>query len=298
MLVYYGRFAYFRPSLKKVASYYIISCLLLTGFSAHAQQHEIGVWGGIANYFGSLNPTFTNWHYVHPAGGLLYRYNLNKRFVLKGMVSYGEVSGNDATSKIAFDRQRNLSFRSSIADVAGTFEFNFFKYNKNNPKHNGFTPYIATGFGIFFFNPEAYYNGKWYYLQPLGTEGQNDPSYSGVKKYKLFAFEVPLEGGFKIHLKKNWNINAFAAARETFTKYMDDASGVYASTASLPGGSHGIAAALADRSGAVNDGRNIGRPGMQRGNGRFDQYVFVGVAVTYTFMSLKCPPPGQDWPYR
>ena len=108
----------------------------------------------------------------------------------------------------------------------------------------------------------------------------------------------PLEGGFKIHIKKNWSANIFASVHETFTKYLDDVSGVYASTASLPGGSHGIAAALADRSGEVNDGVNIGKPGYQRGNGRYDQYVFVGVAITYTFMSLKCPPPGQDWPYR
>ncbi len=298
MLVYYGHFAYFRPSLKKFITYPVFICIILTGFSASAQEHEIGIWGGVANYFGSLNPTFLGWHYVHPAGGGFYRYNIGKRFAAKVMASYGEVSGNDATSSNAFDRQRNLSFRSSVTDVCGTFEFNFFKWNKNNPKHNGFTPYIATGFGMFFFNPEAYYKGQWYYLQPLGTEGQNDPSYSGVKKYKLYSFEIPLEGGFKIHVKKNWNINVFASARETFTKYLDDVSGTYASTASLPGGSHGIAAALADRSGAVNDGINIGSPGRQRGNGRNDQYVFVGVAVSYTFMALKCPTPSIDWPYR
>jgi hypothetical protein len=283
--------------LRKISSYSLLCCLLLTVTTAHAQEHEIGGWAGITNFFGSINNTF-GWKDVKPAGGLFYRYNLNKRFAAKVMVSYGEVAGDDSKSDNAFDRQRNLSFRSRVADIAGTFEFNFFKYNKNNPKHNGFTPYIATGFGLFFFNPEAFYKGQWYFLQPLGTEGQNDPSYSGVKKYKLYSFEVPLEGGFKIHLKKNWSANIFASAHETFTKYLDDVSGTYASTASLPGGSHGIAAKLADRSGEVNDGVNIGKPGYQRGNGRYDQYVFVGVAITYTFMSLKCPPPGQDWPYR
>ena len=214
------------------------------------------------------------------------------------MVSYGEVAGSDATSPNQWQRERNLSFKSSVTDIAGTFEFNFFKWNKNNPKHNGFTPYIATGFGLFFFNPEAEYKGQWYYLQPLGTEGQNDPSYSGVSKYKLYSFEIPIEGGFKIHLKKNWNVNVFASVRETFTKYLDDVNGTYASTASLPGGSHGIAAILADRSGEVNDGNKIGKTGLQRGNEKNDQYGFFGVMISYTFMSLKCPPPGQDWPYR
>jgi len=292
-----GLVPYFCPSLKKVRSYYFLFCLVLTGFATHAQEHEIGGWAGITNFFGSINTTFS-WKHIDGAGGLFYRNNIGKRFAAKVAASYGEVQGTDATSPLAWQRQRNLSFKSSVADLAGTFEFNFFKWNKNNPKHNGFTPYIATGFGIFFFNPEAEYKGKWYFLQPLGTEGQNDPSYSGVKKYKLYAFEVPLEGGFKIHVKKNWNVNVFASVHETFTKYLDDVSGTYANTASLPGGSHGIAAALADRSGEVNDGVDVGKPGMQRGNNKNDQYVFVGVAVSYTFMSLKCPDPGTTWPYR
>jgi hypothetical protein len=296
MLVGYGRFAYFRTSLKKARTYCFLFFLLFTAFASRAQEHEVGGWLGIANYFGTLNSTFS-WKDAKPAGGLFYRYNINKRWAARAMVSYGEVAGDDSKSSDAFQRQRNLSFRSRVTDVCGTFEFNFFKYNKNNP-HNHFTPYIATGFGIFFFNPEAYYKGTWYFLQPLGTEGQNDPSYSGVAKYKLYSFEIPIEGGFKIHIKKNWNMNIMASYRKTFTKYLDDVSGTYASTASLPGGSHGIAAALADRSGEVNHGVDIGHTGYQRGDGRDDPFAFVGIVLSYTFMSLKCPDPGSSWPYR
>lgn len=297
IVTYTGGFPYFRPALKKFRSYYFIFCLLVTGSAAHAQEHEVGGWLGAATYFGTLNTTF-RWNNSLPAAGVFYRYNIGKRFAAKGMVSYGEVAGSDASSPNQQERQRNLSFKSSVADIAGTFEFNFFKWNKNNPKHNGFTPYIATGFGLFFFNPEAEYKGKWYYLQSLGTEGQNDPSYSGVKKYKLYAFEIPLEGGFKIHVKKNWNINVFCSVHKTFTKYLDDVSGTYASTASLPDGSHGIAAILADRSGEVNHGVNVGHTGVQRGNNKFDDYVFTGIMISYTFMSLKCPDPGTTYPYR
>ena len=298
MLDGFSLVTYFCAPMGKIKTRYLLFLLLLAGTSAQAQFHEIGGWVGVANYYGDLNPTF-NWKYVRPAGGLFYRYNINKRLAAKAMVSYGEVEGNDAGSNLDRSRQRNLSFRSTIVDICGTFEFNFFKYNKNNPKKNGFTPYIATGFGIFFFNPKANYKGKWYYLQPLGTEGQNDASYSGVKKYKLYAFEIPLEFGFKVHLKKNWNINAFMSFRETFTDYLDDVSGNYPSTASLPGGSRGIAAALSDRSAEINHGEKFGKPGFQRGESpQYDQYVFVGVAVSYTFMSLRCPDPGSTWPYR
>ena len=289
---------YFRTLLRKISSYCLFLFLLLASSAAEAQNHEVGVWGGVANYFGDLNTNFS-WWYVHPAAGVFYRYNINKRLAAKIAVSYGEVEGNDAGSGIESHRQRNLSFKSSIADVSATFEFNFFKYNKNNPKHNGFTPYVAVGLGIFFFNPEANYHGKWYYLQPLGTEGQNDPSYSGVKKYNLYSLHIPIEGGFKIHLKKNWNINVFASVHKTFTDYLDDVSGTYPSTASLPSGSRGIAAALSDRSGEVPGAEKIGRAGYQRGeSSKLDDFVFVGVAVSYTFMSLRCPTPSTDWPYR
>ena len=291
-------FAYFCAPLGKSKPYYILFLLLIAGMYTQAQNHEIGGWVGGANYYGDLNPGF-NWKYVRPAGGAFYRYNINKRFAAKAMISYGEVEGNDAGSKVERNRQRNLSFRSSVADLCGTFELNFFKYNKNNPKKNGFTPYISTGFGIFFFNPKAEYKGKWYYLQPLGTEGQNDPSYSGVKKYKLYSFEIPIEFGFKIHLKKNWNVNIFASFRETLTDYLDDVHGNYPSSASLPGGSRGIAAILSDRSGEINHGEKWGQPSYQRGTtNRFDQYIFTGVMVSYTFMSLRCPDPGSTWPYR
>ena len=284
--------------LKNLRSYYILFVLLLCGLSSSAQFHEVGVWAGVANYFGDLNTNF-NWWHVRPAGGVFYRYNINKRWAAKAMISYGEVEASDANSGNDWQRQRNLSFRSSVADVTGTIEFNFFKFNKNNPKKNGFTPYLATGIGIFFFNPKASYQGKWYYLQPLGTEGQNDPSYSGVKKYNLYSFSIPIEGGFKFHLKKNWNITVFASVHKTFTDYLDDVSGNYPSTATLPGGSRGIAAALSNRSGEINNGEKIGKAGFQRGvSGKYDDFVFVGAAFSYTFMSLQCPTPGASWPYR
>lgn len=263
---------------------------------AFAQFHEIGVWGGVANYFGDLNPKF-NWKFVRPAGGAFYRYNFSTRFAGKLALSYGEVEFSDAGTKIPRNLQRNLSFKTGIADITGTFEFNFFKFDKTKKKF-WFSPYLATGVGIFFFNPKAQYEGKWYYLQPLGTEGQNDPSYSGVKKYKLYAFHIPIEGGFKFHIYKNWNISVFGSVHKTFTDYLDDVSGNYPATVSLPGGSKGIAAKLSDRSDEVADVK-IGKEGYQRGESKKkDDFVFVGVSLSFTFMSMQCPTPSGSSTYR
>jgi hypothetical protein len=282
--------------LKKHTLYLIIASLLFAKGVA-AQFHEVGAWVGAANYFGDLNTKFS-WKYVRPAGGLFYRYNTGPRIAFKGAASYGEVEFKDAGSGIPQNMQRNLSFKSSIIDLTVTAEFNFFKFDKTKPKKYWFSPYLATGVGIFFFNPKAEYRGKWYYLQALGTEGQNDPSYSGVKKYNLYSFHIPIEGGFKFHVKGNWNLQVFASVHKTFTDYLDDVSGNYPSTVSLPGGSKGLAAALSDRSAEVG-GEKSGRPGYQRGQSKKkDDFVFVGIAVSYTFMSIQCPTPAAGWQYR
>lgn len=268
----------------------------LATLQATAQFHEIGLWGGGANYFGDLNPRF-NFTMVRPAGGVFYRYNINTRCAAKLSISYAEVEFSDAATKIARNHQRNLSFKSSIADVGAMFEFNFFKFDKSRKKlyHS---PYLGIGASIFFFNPKAQYKGKWYYLQPLGTEGQNDASYSGVKKYKLYSFSIPVEFGWKFSVYRNLNLGVFASWHCTFTDYLDDVSGNYPNTVDLPGGSRGIAAALSDRSGEVS-GEKIGKAGYQRGESTApDQFLFVGVTVSYTIMNMRCPTPSHPNTYK
>ena len=271
-----------------------VSCCLLS-VSSFAQIHEFGVWGGITNYFGDLN-TKTSFKFVRPGAGVFYRYNIKYRGAWKTSFNYGIAQFDDAKTNTAWNKQRNLSFKTDIFDVTSIIEFNFFKFDKADSKgKHWWTPYIGTGLTVFFFNPKAKYNGEWHYLQPLGTEGQNDPSYSGVKKYKLYSLAIPLVGGFKFSFKRNWNIGIEAGVRKTFTDYLDDVSGKYPSYASLPGGSTGLAAALSDRS-AENGGEKIGKPGYQRGQSpKFDDYLFGGITISYTIMKVQCPSPNGTY---
>jgi hypothetical protein len=269
----------------------IVYCLSST--QAMGQIHEFGVWGGMSNYFGDLN-TQTSFKFTRPAAGAFYRYNIKYRGAWHTSINWGQVEFDDAKTNIAWNKQRNLSFKSDIFDVTTLIEFNFLKYDKESKKH-WFTPYLGTGLTVFFFNPKAMYNGKYYYLQPLGTEGQNDASYSGVKKYRLYSLAIPIVGGFKFSFKRNWNIGIEAGVRKTFTDYLDDVSGKYPSYASLPGGSTGLAAALSDRS-AENGVEKIGKAGYQRGQSpKFDDYLFGGITISYTIMKIQCPSPNGTY---
>ncbi len=263
-----------------------ILIFVLVPLLSFAQKHEIGAMAGIANYFGDLNYN-ASFASVRPMGALFYRYNFDTRIALKSSFSYAQLAFDDKLSKNAFNRQRNLHFKTNVLELAAMIELNFLEFNKQKQR-NRFSPYFTLGVALFYFNPQAKYKGEWYYLQPMGTEGQNDPSYSGVKKYSLFNFAIPIGGGFKYSINKNWNIGFFGELRVTFTDYIDDVGGVYASPLSLPEGSKGIAYKLADRSGEV--GPSIGSPGKQRASSnKADFYMFAGISVSYTIFRMKCP---------
>lgn len=276
---------YFRGSMKKAL---LLVGLLCTLQWMQAQFHEFGAFGGFAHYFGDLNPKFS-FAMPRPAAGAFYRYNIKKRGAYRASMNYAMVEFRDDKNKELHHKQRNLSFRSNIIEITNLIEFNFLEFDKTQKK-KWFTPYLATGFTVFFFNPEANYNGKWYYLQPLGTEGQNDPNYSGVKKYRLYSFAIPFVWGFKFSVKQ-WNFGIEGGWRQTFTDYLDDVSGNYPSYASLPGGSTGFAAQLSDRSRETGI-EPIGKPNYQRGESpKKDSYLFVGVTLSYTIMRIQCPKP-------
>lgn len=275
---------------------FIFLFLLFFCRPSFGQEHEVGGWLGTTNYFGDLN-TNVSFKYTRPGAGIFYRYNIQYRWAWRTSVNYGIAEFSDRVNNDPWNQQRNLSFRSNIFDVSTMMEFNFFKYDKASKKDK-WTPYIGIGLGVFFFNPEAKYNGQWYYLQGLGTEGQNDPSYSGVKKYRPYSFAIPMVMGFKFSFLRNWNIGIEGGLRQCFTDYLDDVSGKYPSFASLPGGSSGLAAALSDRS-AENGGEKIGKAGRQRGdNSRSDQYLFMGVTLSYTIMRPRCPTVSGGNTYR
>lgn len=278
--------------MKQIRTLALIFCLF-TGYNAFSQIHEYGVLGGFTNYFGSLNDV-ASFKQVRPAISGFYRYNIKYRGAWRTSLTWGQAQFNDSDVKNAWNQQRNLSFKSNIIDVSTMIEFNFFKYDKESKKH-WFTPYIATGLSVFFYNPETLYNGKWYYLQPLGTEGETDPSYSGTKPYHLYSFAIPMVGGFKFSVFRFWNIGIEAGLRQTFTKYLDDASGKYPSYVDLPGGSTGLAAALSNRSKDGQDGAQIG---LQRGQGGFDKILFCGITISYTIMRLRCPTVTGSSTYR
>lgn len=249
----------------------------------YAQSWEVGGWLGTAYIFGDIN---SNFQLKRPGygAGLLTRYNFDERVCLKGSLNYGAVASKDSDSPFAYQKARNLSHRTDIAELTLQAELNYLPYKHGDP-HHSYTPYLLVGVTGFFFNPQAKLDGKWYNLQPLGTEGQRRGS-----EYMRFQPALAYGIGMKYDLSYDWSINIEFSGRKLFTDYLDDVSGKYPNYSELRDTRGDIAVRLADRSGELDNSEPIGLSGRQRGDVKVkDTYVLVGVGLVYNFASVKCP---------
>ncbi len=262
-------------------------CLVIVLFTlfagqAFSQKSEIGIFLGGSYYIGDLNP---NIHFLltKPAAGIIYRYNFSTRVTLKIDALYGSVAGSDAINKS--NTNRNLSFKSTILELSPKVEINFLPYSVGNHKLP-FTTYLFAGAALFRFDRRAEYEGTYYHLQPLGTEGQRTSVYN-KKPYSLINFSIPFGMGFKKNIGKNVSFGLEWGLRKTFTDYIDDVSTTYADPSVLSSENRPISAILADKS------TNKNGAGMQRGNSYTkDWYSFAGMNLTFKFNAkkkYKCP---------
>jgi hypothetical protein len=257
--------------------------------SAFSQENEFGGWAGTSVYLGDLNPSFS-FKNARWATGLFYRYNLNNRMSVRAALNYGFLDAADSRIKrYPYLQARNLSFKSQIFEVAATYEINFFKYAliKQRDTKN-WTPYVYMGVSVFYYNPYINFNGGKYNLESVGTEGQKTANILTKNRgYNQYSFAIPYGLGVKVALSQNWAINVEASSRITFTDYIDDVSGNYAETENVNYYVNGINIGpdIADRSVA-----KIGIPEKQRGTSKDkDRFLFIGVGLTYTINTIKCP---------
>jgi|GEM_PF-624522 len=236
---------------------------------------------GSATYFGDLCET-GDCISVRPYFNLGFDYRLGGRTRVRLEGAYFRLASTDAGGKNAV---RNLSFRSGNIEVATTYIFEFFSYNKFFNQRPLFSSYLFAGVGFTYFTPRTKYQGNWYTLPRYDTEGVN---------YSQFTPTIPFGFGVQISLANEWDLSVEVGYRKIFTDYLDDVSTVFADNATLAARSP-IAASLADRTkelgGAAptydsNNGINW-NAGHKRGNpDRKDTYIVVAAKLEYTINPL------------
>jgi hypothetical protein len=265
-----------------------------------AYRYEANFGIGFSNFLGDLGGADQigthfakdlNWSQtgVSVAAGL--RYKLTQSFAIHPQLNFGTVKADDAETQEFFRNHRNLSFKSNVWEISTNFEYFFLKEQTGHRYRlrgvrgqRGFelAGYLFAGIGLFHFNPKAEYEGKWYELQPLGTEGQG--LVPGRDFYKRVQVCIPMGVGFKYNFDRRWGVGFEYGLRYTFTDYIDDVSQTYYDQDALASYRGDIAAALSDRSNAdyTNNNPEVNNAGQQRGDpSHRDAYMFGTVSITY-----------------
>ena len=263
--------------------HFLLFFSLLSTYKVEAQYNEIGVIFGASNYKGELSRHMFNSDFLHPAFGLFYRHNWNRRLSWKIELNYGRISGDDAKAKTPFEIDRNLSFYSDIIEISPQIEFNFLPFETGRADYP-FSPYLFTGLSVFYFNPKAKLGNDVFDLQPLGTEGQN---INGNNRYKRVQIAIPIGGGIKISVGKI-GIGIEVGARRTYSDYLDDVSTLYPDMAALLAANGSNAVSLSDRSfSRLDTSADVTNAfNKQRGNSTDkDWYLFAGITVFWRLSS-------------
>lgn len=269
----------------KFGNYRIWCLAILLGFAhlAFAQKWEYGIAIGASNYQGDLAQDVVIKE-SHPAFGLLGRYNFNNFWSMRAGLTYGQISGSDENFQEY--KLRNLNFKSHLWELSHIFEFNYLPFG-SNPRTSSLTTYVLSGWSLCRVNPQAYYNGRYFDLKPLRTEGQ-----SNKETYNLVQLAVPIGGGIKYSPTKNWIFAFEMGWRRTFTDYLDDVSTVYPDRETQLDQFGQLSADLSDRSWEVEGvGEPLSQEGNMRGDPNFkDWYIFSMLSVSYRFTPIQCWP--------
>lgn len=235
---------------------------------------------------------------TRPAISLGYKYMLAPNVSIKGVFNSAILSGDDASTKNLVRQNRNLSFKSAVwgADIMVEI-YPFSEQITRRYKIRGVggkssfsvSPYVSLGFGAVAFQPKANLDGKWYKLQPLGTEGQGLAG--RPEKYKRYTYVLPLAVGAKYLIDRNWSVGFELSVRYTGTDYLDDVSTSYYSNDEIVAAYGTEAGELADRGLGLTPGSKetgvIDLPGggknyLQRGDPDWnDAYSYAIFSIHY-----------------
>lgn len=279
--------------MKKVAIILGLSLLYLCPEVSGQYRYgyfRVGVSAGVTNYLGDLDDDFT-FKFTKPGFGITGSYRFNPMMTARLGFFQGWASASDESSTDIARNRRNLSFRTPITEATFNVVFDFVPTDRSYAYRPFLTPYIFGGVSIFSFNPQAQVGSEWIELKPLGTEGQflPDPNNIYPDPYNLTQVAIPMGGGVRLALARNWDLEFEIGWRKTFTDYLDDVSNLYPNLDDLRA-QNPIAATLSDRidTAVYPDGASIVN-GIRGDKTQLDWYVFTNITLSYIIDWVKCP---------
>lgn len=275
-------------------------------FNWKKDRREILFGAGANNFLGDLggaNQVGTNgirdfdFPAVRPDFIMGYRYRTTKATAIQTQLIYSVLYGNDQLTSEPFRQNRNCNFRSPVVELSAQFEYSIVRERVGKIYHwlhlKGWryiqqSTYFFSGIGLIYFNPKGQFNGKWFALRPLSTEGEGlVPTRT---KYSPLQIVIPFGIGFKFALSDDWSIGIEYGIRKTFTDYIDDVSKTYVDPNYLLDEKGQLAVYFSDPSLGTITGQT--EAGQQRGDPRDrDSFMFSFISFYYKIPKHKSTSP-------
>ena len=285
--------------VKKAIRHFLILGILFTSFSVTFSQrsavtgskfkvnnkkkkrkplnyiNHIDLIGNIGNaaYLGDLCNGMECVSFSATAGlGIQYRYNESLMF--RAEANYIRLKGSDEGGQ--YEQARGLSFRSDNVEFVGTVIYDIFEYNKMYRRRHLVSPYLQVGLGLLYYNPKALYDGKYYDLRALQTEGV---------KYNSITAVIPYGLGVRFKINPHINVSTEMNWRFAFSDYLDDVSDRYDESKSDLNDDE-IAKILSDRRENYLE-HETPHSGIRGSTGASDYYFIFNVKLAYTIKVTK-----------
>ncbi|MEP7259295.1 MAG: hypothetical protein ABI687_12925 [Flavitalea sp.] len=193
-----------------------------------------------------------------------HRFSLRFQVLAGSLTAYDSILGADDHSVARQRYNRNLHFRTAIAEATimaqyflgrlGIGSLKAARLKSDLTVEEGgkiVEPYLAAGAGFYHFNPRALIGGGWVSLREWRTEGQGFKEYPQRKPYVLFQLNLPLGAGIRYHFSPLMQACMEIGYRVLLTDYLDDTSAGYADPGAyyrnLPADKASMALGIADR---------------------------------------------------
>jgi hypothetical protein len=181
---------------------------MMKGHDSGAGLESYYVNVGTTTYYGDLCDHF-DCMVFRPNFGIGYAYRWDRNLSIRAEANYYRLYSND------YYAYRNFSFRSGNVELYAAAVYDLIAFHQRFKKRKLITPYVFAGIGLTRFNPKAQFEGKWYALEPLHTEGNSYSRITGM---------IPFGLGIKIKSGKGFDYYLEAGYRKTFTDRLDDVS--------------------------------------------------------------------------
>lgn len=160
---------------------------------------------------------------ARPQLGFAMSYHFNPKLAIVFNQNSLILTGDDSRESIVgkargTNYERGLSFRTTVFDLGVHLNYRPFKYTTLG----SIIPSIQVGFSGYYFNPQAKYNGQYYDLRPIGTEGQTIDGQDNT--YGKFSYAIPVGIHVERHISQRFIVGMQWTYHKLFTDYLDDVS--------------------------------------------------------------------------